>query len=70
MTKHYLGDGAYAEDDGFALVLTAEDGTGATDTVVLEPQVMEKLLLALPTRWLNGALMVLRSRKVAEEMGE
>ena len=63
MTKHYLGDGAYAEDDGFALVLTAENGIRATDTVVLEPEAVEKLLLALPKRWLNGALMVLQSRK-------
>ena len=42
--KHYLGDGAYVDFDGYALVLTAEDGMRATDTVVLEPRTWEALL--------------------------
>ena len=42
--KQYLGDGAYVEFDGFALILTAENGIRATDTVVLEPDGWEALL--------------------------
>ena len=35
--KVYLGDGAYVDFDGYALVLTTEDGISVTNTVVLEP---------------------------------
>ena len=37
--KRYLGDGVYVEFDGYALVLTAENGIEATNTIVLEPDV-------------------------------
>lgn len=43
-TKTYLGDGAYAEFDGFAIVLTAENGIEASDRIVLEPEVYRSLL--------------------------
>ena len=43
--KTYLGDGAYADiDTGGSLVLTAENGIMATDTVVLERDVLIALL--------------------------
>lgn len=42
--KVYLGDGAYAAFDGYALVLTTEDGIRATNTVVLEPEVYAQLV--------------------------
>lgn len=42
-SKRYLGDGAYVEYDGFGLVLTAEDGIRATNTVYLEPEVLAEL---------------------------
>jgi len=42
--KEYLGDGAYVDFDGFALVLTAENGVEATDTIVLEPEVWKQLV--------------------------
>jgi hypothetical protein len=38
--KTYLGDGAYARFDGFAVVLTTSDGIYNTNTIVLEPQVL------------------------------
>lgn len=37
--KAYLGDGVYLDYDGYALVLTTEDGIRATNTIVLEPAV-------------------------------
>jgi len=45
MRKVYLGDGAYARfrEDG-AVVLTAENGIEATDTIVLEPEVYHELV--------------------------
>lgn len=42
--KVYLGDGAYARFDGYAIILTAENGIFATDTICLEPQVLEALI--------------------------
>jgi hypothetical protein len=48
--KEYIGDGAYAEVDQFGcVVLTAEDGIHATDTVVLEPEVLFAFLRFLGT---------------------
>ena len=41
--KTYLGDGAYAEFDGYALILTSEDGIRVLDRVVLEPEVWRNL---------------------------
>ena len=43
--KVYLGDAVYAELDQWrGLVLTTEDGIRATNTIVLEPEVMQALL--------------------------
>lgn len=41
--KTYLGDGAYAEFDGFGIMLTAENGIAVTDRVYLEPEVYDAL---------------------------
>lgn len=37
--KDYLGDGVYAAYDGYQIVLTAEDGIMATDTIYIDPHV-------------------------------
>ncbi len=42
--KQYLGDGAYVDYDGYALVLTTEDGIRATNRIVLEPEVYHALV--------------------------
>lgn len=42
--KSYLGDGAYVEFDGYALVLTTEDGLRTTNRIVLGPEVYAALL--------------------------
>lgn len=42
--KEYLGDGAYVAFDGYALVLTTENGIEVTNAVVLEPDVYAALL--------------------------
>lgn len=42
--KTYLGDGVYVDFDGYQLVLTAENGIQAHDTIFLEPPVMQALL--------------------------
>lgn len=42
--KAYLGDGAYVDFDGYALILTAENGIEATDRIVLEPEVYHALV--------------------------
>jgi hypothetical protein len=41
--KTYLGDGAYVEFDGYALVLTTENGVAVTNRIVLEPEVYTAL---------------------------
>lgn len=42
--KSYIGDGAYAEFDGYAIVLTTEDGLQTTNRIVLEPEVFTELI--------------------------
>ncbi len=37
-SKEYIGDGVYAAFDGFALILTTENGIEVTNTVVIEPR--------------------------------
>jgi hypothetical protein len=50
MHKKYLGDGVYIEiDTRNAFILTTEDGVDATNTIVLEPQVIDALLLYIHT---------------------
>lgn len=41
--KEYIGDSVYADFDGYAFVLTTENGIGPSNTIVLEPQIMEAL---------------------------
>lgn len=41
--KRYVGDGVYADFDGFSIVLTTEDGIRATNRIVLEPEVWTAL---------------------------
>lgn len=41
--KLYLGDGVYATFDGWAIWLTTENGIEATNTIVLEVQVIQAL---------------------------
>lgn len=43
--KTYIGDGVYAEKNAFhQVVLTTEDGVCATNTIYLEPEVVEALV--------------------------
>ena len=44
MQKEYLGDAVYVEHDGYALVLTTEDGISTTNTIYLEPEVLKALM--------------------------
>jgi hypothetical protein len=41
--KDYLGDSVYADTDGWAIVLTTENGYGPSNTIVLEPEVLTAL---------------------------
>ncbi len=41
--KQYLGDGVYANFDGFMIVLTTEDGIRESNRIYLEPQVWDAL---------------------------
>jgi hypothetical protein len=42
--KKYIGDGVYCEFDGYAFVLTTENGIDVTNTIVLEPEVYLNLI--------------------------
>lgn len=48
--KEYLGDGVYAVFDGHAIVLTTENGVCITNTIYVEPQVLEALLAWIERR--------------------
>jgi hypothetical protein len=41
--KEYLGDGVYVDCDARGLILTTEDGIRATNTIVLDLEVMMAL---------------------------
>ncbi len=41
--QDYLGDGVYVEYNGYAFVLKANDHRNPTDTIELEPSVLEAL---------------------------
>lgn len=41
--KRYLGDGVYADFNSWAVVLTTENGIRATNTIVLEDEVIREL---------------------------
>lgn len=43
--KVYLGDAVYAHYDGYHVVLTTEDGIVVSNTIYLEPSVIEALRL-------------------------
>lgn len=43
-SKAYLGDGVYAEYDGFAIELTTENGIEKTNSIVLEPEVITSFI--------------------------
>ena len=43
MNKVYLGDSVYVAFDGYGIVLTTENGLGPSNTVCLEPPVLEAL---------------------------
>lgn len=49
--KTYIGDGAYAEFDGYSIVLTTENGISIQNRIVLEPEVWMNL-----ERWVNTNL--------------
>lgn len=41
--KTYLGDSVYCEFDGYGFKLTTENGYGATNTIYMEPFVLNEL---------------------------
>lgn len=43
-SKTYLGDSVYAEWDGYGVVLTTENGYGASNRIVMEPEVYAALI--------------------------
>jgi hypothetical protein len=50
LDKRYLGDGVYADYDGYGVVLTTENGITTTNRIVLEPEIIievERYFLAL-----------------------
>ena len=44
MAKRYLGDGCFADFDGYQLVLTTSNGIIDTNTIALEPSVYSELV--------------------------
>lgn len=44
MNKEYIGDGAYAEFDGYGILVTAENGISIQERIYLEPNVLKNLI--------------------------
>lgn len=51
--KTYLGDGVYAEFDGYHVVLTTENAISATNTIYLDDVVLKQFLLYLESHLEN-----------------
>lgn len=41
--KDYIGDSVYAEYDGYGIVVTTDNGNGPSNTIYMEPEVIESL---------------------------
>ena len=41
--KLYLGDSVYMSTDGFHIVLTTENGYGPSNTIFLEPDMIDRI---------------------------
>lgn len=48
--KVYLGDSVYLSYDGYHYILTTENGLEATNTIYLEPQVIDELFRRIQTK--------------------
>ena len=44
MEKKYLGDGVYAQTDGYHIILTTENGISISNTIYLDENVTSELL--------------------------
>lgn len=44
VTKQYIGDGVYVDFDGYAIILTTENGISVTNTIYLEPVVVKSFI--------------------------
>ena len=42
--RRYIGDGVYVGHNGWAVVLTTENGISTTNEIVLEPEVIQALI--------------------------
>ena len=63
--KAYLGDSVYYEHDGYGAILTTENGMGASNTIVLEPETVVKLLEAFASnREADKLISVLQRSRV------
>lgn len=45
MKKTYLGDSVYASCDNFSIILTTENDSAPSNTIVLEPEIVQELFL-------------------------
>jgi len=57
--KQYIGDGVYADFDGFNVILTTENGIETTNRIVLEPEILSSF-----KRWEQWVIATLYKGKV------
>lgn len=53
MLKRYIGDGVYADWDGWRLTLTTEDGISVTNTIVLDDVTLPAFV-----RYIEDAMLI------------
>lgn len=49
--KAYIGDSVYADNDGYHITLTTENGYGASNTIHMEDQVFLNLCRYIEQMW-------------------
>ncbi len=68
VNKIYLGDGAYAEFDGLNIVVTAENGIVATNTVYLEKDAILRLFEFCLAQKFMDPMDVLKEQRYYEHL--
>jgi len=61
--KVYLGDAVYYEHDGYAVLLTTENGVAVTNRVYLEQEVLINFLRALMVDYKPEALRAVLTKE-------
>jgi putative N-acetylmannosamine-6-phosphate epimerase len=68
-SKRYIGDSVYAANDGYHIMLTTENGYGASNTIALEDAVFLALCKYAEEMW-DVKISIISNTKIGEPDNE